>query len=160
MDNIKTIVDEKPFKERLKKNIILSWVVIIFVTLSVVLVALNLFLFYDGEPISSLVAVIGYAFLIILFFVFLSKSSKACIKRYKDDPLKSEIAFNEDHLILYSYRGDDKIGEDKFYYRECAYYVTTENYVFLSFKTGTFTPINKSDELESFLLLKGIRKRS
>ncbi|MBQ1879660.1 MAG: hypothetical protein II158_04780, partial [Bacilli bacterium] len=72
MDNIKTIVDEKPFKERLKKNIILSWVVIIFVTLSVVLVALNLFLFYDGEPISSLVAVIGYAFLIILFFVFLS----------------------------------------------------------------------------------------
>ena len=135
MDNIKTIVDEKPFKERLKKNIILSWVVIIFVTL-------------------------GYAFLIILFFVFLSKSSKACIKRYKDDPLKSEIAFNEDHLILYSYRGDDKIGEDKFYYRECAYYVTTENYVFLSFKTGTFTPINKSDELESFLLLKGIRKRA
>ena len=160
MDNIKTIVDEKPFKERLKKNIILSRVVIIFVTLSVVLVALNLFLFHDGEPISSLVAVIGYAFLIILFFVFLSKSSKACIKRYKDDPLKSEIAFNEDHLILYSYRGDDKIGEDKFYYRECAYYVTTENYVFLFFKTGTFTPINKSDELESFLLLKGIRKRA
>jgi hypothetical protein len=134
--------------------------VIIFETVTVVLVALNLFLCYDGEPISSPVAVIGYAFLIILFFVFLSKSSKACIKRYKDDPLKSEIAFNEDHLILYSYRGDDKIGEDKFYYRECAYYVTTENYVFLSFKTGTFTPINKSDELESFLLLKGIKKRA
>ena len=160
MDNIKKKKKKKPFKERLKKSIILSWVVIICVTLGVVLVALNLFLFHDGEPISSLVAVIGYAFLIILFFVFLSKSSKACIKRYKDDPLKSEIAFNEDHLILYSYRGDDKIGEDKFYYRECAYYVTTENYVFLSFKTGTFTPINKSDELESFLLLKGIRKRA
>ena len=47
MDNIKTIVDEKPFKERLKKNIILSWVVIIFVTLSVVLsfsMMANLFL--------------------------------------------------------------------------------------------------------------------
>jgi Ca2+/Na+ antiporter len=160
MDNIKTIVDEKPFKERLKKSIILSWVVVICVTLGVVLVAMNLFLFHDGEPISSLVAVIGYALIIIYFFVIFSKSSKAVIKRYKDDPLKSEIAFNEDHLILYSYRGDDKIGEDKFYYRECAYYVTTENYVFLSFKTGTFTPINKSDELESFLLLKGIKKRA
>lgn len=158
MDNIKTLIDGNTIKERFKPTIVLSYAMMAFMILSGTLICLMMILDYGGFS-AALVPVIAFSLLMVYIFAIIIKGVKNLIKRYKDDPINSEVAFNEDHLILHSYRGDDYIGFDKVYYRECNYFVTTKNFVFLYIRNGTFTPVTKSDDVESLLLLKGVKKR-
>lgn len=158
MEKVTTIIDEKANKELLKPIRILTWVLALLGGFCV-----GYYFMYSiisqrwSEAINIILCIVGVVFISFGFF-FDYRITKA-IKLAKTNPITTVTEFNEDHLMMESYKNNEKIGESKVDYKSFKRYTVKANYVFLTYQNNSTFAFTKSDELVEFLSKTGIKKK-
>lgn len=157
MEKVTTIIDEKANKELLKPTRILTWVLSGLGGFGV-----GYYFMYSiisqrwSEAVNIILCIVGVVFIAFGFF-FDYRITKA-IKLAKTNPITTVTEFNDDHLVMESYKNNEKIGESKVDYKSFKRYTVKANYVFMTYQNNSTFAFTKSDELVEFLSKTGIKK--
>ena len=157
MEKVTTIVDDKANKELAKPTRILTWILAgiggfcigFYFTFNIITKSWL-------EPINIIMAVVGVIFIACGFF-FDYRINKA-IKLAKANPITTVTEFNEDHLVMESYKNNEKIAESKVEYISFKRYTVRAHFVFLTTQNNVTVAFTKSDELVEFMSKTGIKK--
>lgn len=157
MEKVTTVIDEKANKELLKPTRILTWVLAGLGGFGV-----GYYFMYSiisqkwSEAVNIILCIVGVIFIAFGFF-FDYRITKA-IKLAKANPITTVTEFNEDHLVMESYKNNEKIGESKVDYKSFKRYTVKANFVFMTYQNNSTFAFTKSDELVEFLSKTGIKK--
>ena len=157
MEKVTTVIDEKANKELLKPTRILTLVLAGLGGFGV-----GYYFMYSiisqkwSEAVNIILCIVGVVFIAFGFF-FDYRITKA-IKLAKTNPITTVTEFKEDHLVMESYKNNEKIGESKVDYKSFKRYTVKANFVFMTYQNNSTFAFTKSDELVEFLSKTGIKK--
>ncbi len=157
MEKVTTIIDENANKELLKPTRILTWILALLGGFCVGFYFMFSIMTQKWlEPVNIILCVVGVVFIVFGFF-FDYRVTKT-IKLAKANPITTVTQFNEDHLVMESYKNNEKIAESKVDYKSFKRYTVKANFVFMTYQNNTTFAFTKSDELVEFLSKTGIKK--
>ena len=146
MEKVTTTIDENANKELLKPTRILTWILAILGGFCVGFYFMFSIMTQKWlEPVNIILCVVGVVFIIFGFF-FDYRVTKT-IKLAKAN-----------HLVMESYKNNEKIAESKVDYKSFKRYTVKANFVFMTYQNNTTFAFTKSDELVEFLSKTGIKK--
>ena len=159
MEKVVTIVDEKANKE-----LTLSTRIFVCILAGLGGFGIGFYLMYSifkreggwNDPLNITLCVLGIFFIIVALF-FDYKITKA-IKLAKANPVKTITEFNDDYLVMESYKGEEKVAESKLEYKSFKRYSVKKNFVFMVTDNNITLAFTKSDELVDFISKTGIKK--
>lgn len=152
-----TRVDGRCVKEYYKKHIIV-WLV--FLCIGVIYCAAFIvgFIIQREWNTEFGIAIIAGVLTLVLSLTFFIRIKKA-IKMANDHAFDALYEFNDDYLVRKATVNDKQVSESKINYSDIVCYKVSENYIYLVLFSKSFYPVDKDDQLESFLVQKNIVRK-
>ena len=148
-------LDKKLIHEIWNKSLVFAYVSM-GLGLAIIILAVA-FLVRAFDLIWLFVAILGGVdILLSIYFAWRILSSGSKIEASN---AVTEIEFDEDHLILCVFKGEEKASETKIYYKDVQYYRVTKNYIVGYISAQQFFPVEKREDTLDFFSSKGIKRK-
>ena len=104
------------------------------------------------------IAVFCGIFALIISSIFFFRINKA-VRMANDHAFDALYEFNDDCFLRKAIVNDEQVSESKISYSDVVCYKVSENYIYLVLFSKNFYPVDKDDQIESFLVQKNIARK-
>ena len=156
MEINRVAISGKTALQRNRSSLIVS-IVGFVVGLAAIGVCLPFFLM-NPDVWAWLIGVGFGSFTLVLSFILLIQIL-AYVGKCRQIDSQVETEFFDDHLVIRSFVSGKKTLESKVAYRQIGFFKVSKDYVFAYLQTKEALPLNRSEQLISFLIGKGVARK-